>query len=138
MAWAARLGLFLLIRVIRTGGDRRFEKALQNPLLFFQFWFLQGLWVFVTLLPTLMMNLAERELALGVRDYLGWFLWAVGMAFEVVADMQKSQFRAQPDNRGQFIRTGLWSISRHPNYFGEILLWFGLYMGKGKSMTRIF
>ena len=57
---------------------------------------------------------------------VGFVLWAAGFAVEVVADQQKSRFRADPANRGRFISTGLWSRSRHPNYFGEILLWIGV------------
>ena len=58
----------------------------------------------------------------------GIVVWLLGMAFEVVADLQKQAFRADPANRGEFIRTGLWSRSRHPNYFGEILVWIGVFL----------
>ena len=57
---------------------------------------------------------------------VGFLVWAVGFAIEVVADSQKSRFSANPDNKGKFIQTGLWSRSRHPNYFGEIMLWIGV------------
>ncbi|MEM7002066.1 MAG: DUF1295 domain-containing protein, partial [Pseudomonadota bacterium] len=64
----------------------------------------------------------------GVDGFLiaGLVLWLAGFAIEVVADNQKSAFRTDPINEGQFIRTGLWAWSRHPNYFGEILLWCGI------------
>lgn len=128
VAWAARLGLFLFIRVIKDGKDSRFDDAKRQPLKFCAFWNLQGVWVIVTLLPTLLLNDSSRNPRLGVRDYVGWALWAIGMFFEVTADLQKTMFRNKPENKGKFIRSGLWAISRHPNYFGEILLWFGLYI----------
>ena len=87
-------------------------------------WTLQGLWVFITLLPTLMLNESKNRRPVGLQDYVGWSMWAVGILFEAVADWQKTAFKADPANKGQFINTGLWSISRHPNYFGEILLWY--------------
>ena len=57
---------------------------------------------------------------------VGFLVWAIGFSIEVIADTQKSRFSANPDNRGKFIQTGLWSRSRHPNYFGEIVLWIGV------------
>jgi steroid 5-alpha reductase family enzyme len=66
----------------------------------------------------------RREL--GLFALMGLLLWAFGFAIEVVADGQKRRFRADPQNRGEFISTGLWARSRHPNYFGEIVLWIGV------------
>jgi len=134
-AWACRLGTFLFMRVLKDNGDKRFDKARDSPGTFLVFWTLQGVWVWVTLLPTLILNTQRRDAVIGNRDYLGYALWTIGFLFEVVADMQKSIFRANPNNDGKFISTGLWSISRHPNYFGEILLWFGLYVS-GSSVFR--
>ena len=57
---------------------------------------------------------------------VGALVWLIGFVIEVVADAQKSRFNADPANKGKFIRTGLWSRSRHPNYFGEIVLWIGI------------
>eukprot|EP00095_Tigriopus_kingsejongensis_P002187 maker-scaffold861_size87375-snap-gene-0.21 protein:Tk02187 transcript:maker-scaffold861_size87375-snap-gene-0.21-mRNA-1 annotation:"PREDICTED: uncharacterized protein LOC100203306" len=128
MAWACRLGLFLFLRVMKDGQDKRFDEAKQEPLRFLVFWTLQGVWVIVTLLPTLWLNDNSRRVPIGIRDYIGWGIWVLGMFFEVTADLQKSIFRNNPDNKSKFIQSGLWSISRHPNYFGEILLWYGLYI----------
>ncbi|KAF0288019.1 hypothetical protein FJT64_013590 [Amphibalanus amphitrite] len=128
LVWAARLGLFLFVRVLKEGGDRRFNRARDSPATLFAFWTMQGVWVIVTLLPTLVMMDSETRRQPSTQHYVGWTMWAVGFVFEVIADYQKSVFRNDPANKGQFIDTGLWSISRHPNYFGEILLWFGLYV----------
>ena len=59
---------------------------------------------------------------------MGWVLFVFGLLFETLADYQKTAFRNHPANKGRYITSGLWSISRHPNYFGEIVLWFGLFI----------
>lgn len=90
-------------------------------------WTLQGVWVFFTMLPVLMLHQASEDFTFpAILDYIGIPVWAVGYLFEVIADYQKSAFRKLVENREKFIHTGLWSISRHPNYFGEILLWLGV------------
>ncbi|KAK8379380.1 hypothetical protein O3P69_019344 [Scylla paramamosain] len=133
--WALRLGLFLFTRVMKTGKDRRFKEALQKPSLMFVFWTMQGAWVLVTLLPTLLGVKATRQPPLGHRDYLGWGLWGVGFLLEVAADYQKTVFRNDPHNKDKFITSGLWSLSRHPNYLGEIFLWFGLYISSSACLS---
>lgn len=95
-----------------------------------------GVWVIVTLLPSLLMMLQKKQPSLNAQDWLGWTMWVVGFVTEVLADYQKSQFRSDPSNAGKFINTGLWSVSRHPNYFGEILLWFGLFVSASSSFTK--
>ncbi|REJ73083.1 MAG: DUF1295 domain-containing protein [Acidobacteria bacterium] len=126
--WAGRLGTFLFRRVRRAGGDSRFDRMKLDAALFFQAWSLQGLWVFLTLAAALAALTApgDRRPDLGVLDLVGIAVWAFGWGFEVVADRQKSAFRSDPENRGNFISTGLWAWSRHPNYFGEIVLWTGV------------
>jgi len=128
MIWAMRLGLYLFSRVLHDGFDRRFNKARNSPSTFLIFWTIQGVWVFLTLLPTLIQNSKQTDTQISTRDYVGWGMWTAGFLIEVISDYQKSQFRANPDNAGKFITSGLWSLSRHPNYFGEILLWTGLYL----------
>ena len=74
--------------------------------MFFKFWTIQALWVFITLLPTLIMNSERRAVPVGVRDYVGWTMWGLGFLVEVVADMQKSIFKADPRNEvGNFMYT---------------------------------
>jgi steroid 5-alpha reductase family enzyme len=70
--------------------------------------------------------LSAEQTAVGAVYVIGAVMWVAGFAFEVIADRQKSQFRVDPANEGRFISTGLWARSRHPNYFGEILLWAGM------------
>ncbi len=89
-------------------------------------WSLQGLWVLLTGSAALAALTAPNQSLALPSLVLGLVVWAAGFAIEVVADRQKSQFRADPDNSQRFIDSGLWRWSRHPNYFGEILLWVGI------------
>jgi steroid 5-alpha reductase family enzyme len=124
--WALRLGSFLFRRVHASGGDRRFERIKTRLLSFLLAWTLQGLWVLLTASAALAAITAGFDVPLGALDAIGFVVWCVGMTIEAVADNQKRAFRADPENRDVFITTGLWSWSRHPNYFGEILLWLGV------------
>lgn len=125
VVWAVRLGSFLFIRVRRDGSDGRFDKIKVHPLAFLATWTLQALWVSMTAAAALAAITVADGLG-GVWAALGVIVWLIGYAIEVVADTQKRRFRADPANAGRFISTGLWSRSRHPNYFGEILLWSGV------------
>ena len=101
-AWACRLGTFLFMRVLKEGRDRRFDKARDSPATFLVFWSIQGVWVWLTLLPSIVLNTTKRNPPVGTRDWIGWTLWAIGFLMEVVADMQKSIFRADPKNEVVF------------------------------------
>jgi steroid 5-alpha reductase family enzyme len=125
VVWAVRLGSFLFVRVRRDGSDGRFDKIKVHPLAFLATWTLQALWVSMTAAAALAAITVADGLG-GVWAMLGVIVWLIGFAIEVVADTQKRWFRADPANAGRFISTGLWSRSRHPNYFGEILLWSGV------------
>ncbi len=126
--WALRLGTFLFNRIRKDGKDGRFDAIKRSAPRFFIAWSLQGLWVFLTLLAVLIINTDRSPETLGIADVVGLAVWAVGFAIEVVADRQKSAFRARAGTQGQWIDEGLWSLSRHPNYLGEILLWTGLFI----------
>jgi steroid 5-alpha reductase family enzyme len=126
VVWASRLGTFLFNRIMRAGKDARFDDIKPSFIRFLSTWTLQGLWVTFTLAAAL------AAITTTVRAGLGWFasigtlIWIAGFGIEVVADAQKDRFRADPENEGRFIQSGLWSRSRHPNYFGEIVLWVGI------------
>jgi steroid 5-alpha reductase family enzyme len=124
--WAVRLALFLFRRVRSAGEDRRFRELKTSFARFLMVWTLQGLWVSLTVAAALAAVTTKSRLDLGIYALVGFIVWLVGFGIEVVADRQKSAFRAEPSNEGKFINTGLWSWSRHPNYFGEIMLWFGI------------
>lgn len=126
MIWAVRLGTFLFNRVMKAGKDGRFDDIKPSFLRFLNAWTLQGLWVTFTLAAALAAITSANSRPLGLFALIGFLVWAAGFGVEVLADAQKSRFRADPANEGDFINTGLWSRSRHPNYFGEITLWVGV------------
>lgn len=124
--WAVRLGAFLFKRVRVAGEDRRFRDIKPSFLRFLLAWTLQGLWVSITLAAALAAITSMTKRDLGVYALVGFLVWSLGFAIEVIADRQKSRFRADPRNASKFINVGIWSWSRHPNYFGEIVLWLGV------------
>jgi len=126
MVWALRLSTFLFLRISKAGADSRFDDIKGRPIRFLMAWTLQGLWVLLTAATALAVITGGTREALGVIGIAGIAVWAAGMLIEIVSDRQKSAFKADPANEGQFIDVGLWSWSRHPNYFGEIVLWIGM------------
>ena len=124
--WAGRLGLFLFRRVHKAGKDGRFDEIKKSFFRFLMTWTLQGLWVTFTVSAALAAITSGLRKELGLLALIGSLVWLFGFAFEVIADSQKNRFREDPANRGKFIQSGLWAKSRHPNYFGEIVLWIGI------------
>ncbi len=124
--WAVRLGAFLFGRIRKAGRDDRFDELKPSFLRFLNVWTIQGLWVTFTAATALVAITTSTRKELDVFAVIGFLVWIFGFVFEVVADTQKSRFNANPENKGKFIQTGLWSRSRHPNYFGEIVLWIGV------------
>jgi len=126
VVWALRLGTFLFTRVHKSGKDSRFDAIKPSLPRFLQTWTLQGLWVSFTLAAALAVITSQYQAQPKLYAILGLLVWALGFGIEVTADVQKSRFRADPSNKGKFIRNGFWAWSRHPNYFGEIILWCGV------------
>jgi steroid 5-alpha reductase family enzyme len=124
--WAGRLGTFLFQRVRKAGKDARFDELKTSFARFLNTWTLQGLWVTLTLSAALAAITTTVRKDLGLFALIGFGVWAGGFAIEVTADRQKRRYRDDPENKGDFIDTGLWAWSRHPNYFGEIVLWTGV------------
>lgn len=124
--WALRLGVFLFIRVLRVGEDRRFREVKQNFSKFLVWWSVSALWVFLTAANALTMIINNVSSTDDLYFYFGLLLWLIGFSFEVIADEQKRRFKSDKNNKDAFISSGLWRFSRHPNYFGEILLWVGM------------
>ena len=126
IVWAIRLGSFLFWRVKKHGRDNRFNEMKTQLTWFLLTWTLGGLWVLVTFAAGLAAITSVTDKPLGLLGYLGLGLWLFGMVIEVQADQQKTKFRAVKENADRFITSGLWAWSRHPNYFGEIVLWLGI------------
>ena len=125
--WAIRLGTYLFLRIIKMKADDRFNNIRQSFIKFFAFWLLQGVTVFIVLLPSIFLfKRADSEL--GHASIGGLVIYVLGMMMEAVADHQKYTFKKDLANKGKFIQTGLWKYSRHPNYLGEILVWTGIYL----------
>ena len=124
--WTLRLGVFLYKRIVKSGEDKRFREIKKSLPKFLMTWTLSALWVFLTTVNAITIIALNPQEPLGVFFLLGAILWVLGFAFEAVADRQKKAFSELPENRDKFITQGLWSISRHPNYFGEIVLWTGI------------
>lgn len=126
MIWAARLGTFLYRRVHKAGKDGRFDELKPHFFRFLNVWTIQALWIIFTSAGALVVLTTTNQQPLGIFAWVGLLLWLIGFAVEVIADSQKSRFRAVSGNKDKFIQSGLWSRSRHPNYFGEIVLWIGI------------
>ncbi|MFZ5902891.1 MAG: DUF1295 domain-containing protein [Chloroflexota bacterium] len=126
IVWAIRLGTFLFSRIQKAGKDDRFDEIKPDFFRFLNVWTIQGLWITFTAAAALVAITSSVRKELDAFAIVGAIVWIIGFAIEVTADAQKSRFNADPANKGKFIRTGLWSRSRHPNYFGEIVLWIGI------------
>ena len=126
MIWTVRLGGFLFWRVLKDGEDKRFRTILPSFTQLFMTWTLSAAWVFIQSLAALVALTSLEQVSFGIVGFIGFSLWIFGFAFQVIADYQKTQFRAKSENKNNFITKGLWSKSRHPNYFGEIVLWTGI------------
>lgn len=124
--WATRLGTFLFGRVLKQGKDDRFDEIKVSFTSFLLTWTLQGLWVTFTAAAAFAAITTTNQRDLGWLAWVGLLVWAFGYFFELIADSQKNAFRGNPDNKDAFIHIGLWAWSRHPNYFGEIVLWLGV------------
>jgi steroid 5-alpha reductase family enzyme len=126
LIWATRLGSFLFGRIQKAGKDERFDEIKVSFPRFLLTWTVQGLWVTFTAAAALTAITTTARRGLGWLALIGFVIWAFGFAIELLADTQKSAFKADPENKGKFIQSGLWAWSRHPNYFGEIVLWIGV------------
>jgi len=124
--WTLRLGTFLYKRIVKSGEDKRFKEIKKSLPKFLMAWTLSALWVFLTTVNAITIIALNPQESLGTFFIIGGVLWILGFIFEAVADWQKKSFSKLPENRDKFIAQGLWSVSRHPNYFGEIVLWTGI------------
>ena len=137
IVWAGRLGIFLFRRINKDGKDERFDKAKKKFFWFLQYWMGQAAWVVFSAGASILAILSPVEAELEILAFIGIFLWWSGFLIEVISDYQKRKFRETSDPKTEFISTGLWARSRHPNYFGEITLWVGMAVISLSSLSGI-
>lgn len=133
--WAIRLGSFLFMRIKKAGEDKRFRLIKKSPTRFFMTWTLQGMWVSVC--SACALTGMANGIILNSLFYFGVFIFLLGFLVEIIADNQKTKFRKDPINKDNFITTGLWKYSRHPNYLGEITLWLGVAVMSLSSLSGL-
>jgi len=126
--WGLRLAIYLFVRIIKTGKDKRFDGVRENFKKFGSFWLLQAISIFVILLPTTYILISKDEMSLNWISYIGLGISVLGIVIESIADSQKFIFKSKKENKGKWVSTGLWKYSRHPNYLGEIMMWVGIFL----------
>ncbi|MFC1814873.1 DUF1295 domain-containing protein [Thermodesulfobacteriota bacterium] len=133
-AWGLRLSIHIAWRNYGQGEDRRYKawRAEHGKhfwwVSYFTVFGIQGILLWLISLVTQAGQLSPAPGRIIWLDLLGLLIWLIGYFFEVVGDWQLSRFRSDPQNRGRVMQVGLWAYSRHPNYFGETLLWWGLFL----------
>lgn len=134
--WMIRITVHLMMRNWGHGEDPRYSKLrtwVNDDRAFVwlslrKVFLLQGIVLWFATLPVQFAQVLVSPTELGWLAYLGVAVWLVGMIFETVADIQLTRFRADPTTNGTVLKTGLWRYSRHPNYFGELCVWWGLFI----------
>jgi len=130
--WAFRLFLHILLRNKGKAEDPRYAQWRKDwgkwfvPRTFFQVFILQGVLMLAVVLPAVVSILFGGEIT--ALDYVGVAIWLIGFIFESLGDYQLSQFIKNPNNKGKVLQTGLWRFTRHPNYFGEVTMWWGIWI----------
>lgn len=131
--WGIRLAVHLFFRKKGKGEDFRYRKWREEWgktfvwRSFLQIFLLQGLIVVLVAKPVLLV-IANPDGPLGWLDLAGVAVWLFGFSFEAIGDWQLAVFKSDPDNEGRIMRYGLWRYTRHPNYFGEATLWWGVFL----------
>ena len=122
--WSLRLGIFLFLRIKKAGKDRRFNEIKKSFSWFFMTFSVSGMWV--TICSICALTGIANGIIFSSTTIIGIIIFTIGFTIEIIADSQKTKFRAMDDNKDKFISIGLWKYSRHPNYLGEIILWLGI------------
>jgi steroid 5-alpha reductase family enzyme len=126
LLWALRLGTFLFIRIRKLKKDARFDGMREKFFVFLRFWLLQGITVFIILVPSILLW-HQTVTKIGWLAIVGVVVFGLGLLLEATADIQKYQFYTHKKS-DTWIDNGVWRISRHPNYLGEIMVWLGVYL----------
>lgn len=129
--WGIRLATHIYKRIKSKPEDARYKAWRDTWKKFYlrsylQIYLLQGLFMFLISIPIVFINNTSGDIVL--TDFLGLFIWIFGFYFESTADRELSEFVKNPDNKGKLMDKGLWRYSRHPNYFGEVVQWWGIFI----------
>lgn len=133
VVWAFRIGGFLLNRVLKVGKDRRFDDMRDNFVRFGKFWLGQAIAAWILMIPAEYAITKASKLA--VLVYVGVVIYIIGLFAESIADWQKFNFHERKNKKHPWIDEGIWSLSRHPNYFGEIAVWIGIYVASFMALN---
>ena len=133
--WGLRLAGYLLFRIVHMGRDKRFDGVRENFLRFLRFWVFQGIAVWIIMLPIIVWFAAPGDWH--ALMMVGAIVWAVGFVIEAIADAQKFAAKSRPGGEARWIETGLWRYSRHPNYFGELLVWWGIFLFVVRDLSLV-
>lgn len=140
--WGLRLSYHIARRNLGKGEDIRYEQMRakwgrkQALNAFFKVYMLQALFMYIIATP-IMISFASGDSIFRNTIYIGLAIWFIGFLFESVADMQLKKFKENPKNKGKLLKTGLWKYSRHPNYFGETMMWWGIFFISLSSFNGI-
>lgn len=132
--WGFRLSGYLFSRILKIKKDQRFDGIREKFWPFAKFWILQAISILIISLPFIFASLNNFSVRI---SYFSAFIFTLGLVLETIADWQKYQFKNNSANQGKFIQTGLWRYSRHPNYFGEMLVWWGIYLASLPSLQGL-
>jgi len=135
IAWGIRLASYLLYRIITIKRDARFDGVREHFWKFFQFWLFQGLTVWVVMAPVTVWFANPGPWS--ALKSVAFVIWFAGLAIETVADIQKFRQKRGADGKRKWMDTGLWRYSRHPNYFGELLCWWGVFLFVAADLTGL-
>lgn len=140
--WGLRLFYHIHSRHKNKNEDSRYAEWRENWKNFylrsyFQIYILQGIFLFIIAIPILTTN-KNPVSNLSYTIIIGFLVWVTGFLFEAIADKQLSTFIKDPNNKGKLLTTGLWKYSRHPNYFGEVIQWWGVWIIAFQSIENIF
>ncbi len=130
--WGIRLSVHVFLHNLGKAEDQRYRRWRQAwgkyafLRSFLQVFMLQGLLLVIIAYPIVLIN-TSRTVGLGILDLIGFLIWLTGFIFEAIGDYQLYRFLKNPVNIGKVLTTGIWSYTRHPNYFGEVLIWWGIY-----------
>lgn len=128
LIWGVRIATYLFVRILKIKKDKRFDGIRENFISFAMFWLFQALAVWIISLPSTYIHSLQIDQPLVMMMFVGVLIFGIGIVIETFADAQKFIFKNNQKNKGKWIATGLWKYARHPNYFGEMMCWWGIFI----------